>query len=288
MLLLAAHFGVPVCPHAGGVGLCELTQHLSIVDYICVGASLDGRVLEYVDHLHEHFVDPVRMRGGHYLAPEQPGYSAQIKAAVAGRVRVPGRRRMEVLIASPMTPEDAERIAAEEGVELTYRPELLPTRKLGRRHQRRGRRAARRRALEGRARARRGRVRDPGEHGREPGRPRAPRAAARVGAGPQRRRRPGVRRCSGTGRARRAGQDHGHHLLRRPRRAAGGVRDPRAARVRQGPAAAPALAARAPLAGGPDAGRRAARARRCCSSASAPSAPRPRGWPARSACTCWR
>ena len=76
MLLLAANFGVPVCPHAGGVGLCECIQHLSMFDYICVGASLDGRMLEYVDHLHEHFVDPVRMRGGRYLAPEQPGYSA--------------------------------------------------------------------------------------------------------------------------------------------------------------------------------------------------------------------
>ena len=70
-----------------------------------------------------------------------------------------GGRGMEVLIASPMTPEDAERIAAEEGVELTYRPELLPDAAMGRRHQRRGRRAARRRALEQRGRARRGRVR---------------------------------------------------------------------------------------------------------------------------------
>ena len=79
VLLLAARFGVPVCPHSGGVGLCELTQHLSIVDYLCVGASLDGRLLEYVDHLHEHFTDPVRMRGGRYVAPEQPGYSAEMK-----------------------------------------------------------------------------------------------------------------------------------------------------------------------------------------------------------------
>ena len=90
VLLLAAHYGVPVCPHSGGVGLCELTQHLSIVDYISVGASLDGRLLEYVDHLHEHFVDPVRMRGGRYLAPEQPGYSAQMKAESLDEFEFPG------------------------------------------------------------------------------------------------------------------------------------------------------------------------------------------------------
>jgi L-fuconate dehydratase len=76
VLLLAAKFGVPVCPHAGGVGLCEYVQHLSIVDYLRVSASLDNRVIEYVDHLHEHFVDPVVMRGGCYLPPEAPGYSA--------------------------------------------------------------------------------------------------------------------------------------------------------------------------------------------------------------------
>jgi L-fuconate dehydratase len=90
VLLLAAQFGVPVCPHSGGVGLCELTQHLSIVDYICVGADLDGRLLEYVDHLHEHFVDPVRMRGGRYLAPEQPGYSAQMKPESLDEFEFPG------------------------------------------------------------------------------------------------------------------------------------------------------------------------------------------------------
>ncbi|WP_243794541.1 enolase C-terminal domain-like protein [Saccharopolyspora gloriosae] len=78
VLLLAAARGVPVCPHAGGVGLCELVQHLSIFDYVAVSGSLDDRVVEYVDHLHEHFVDPVRMRDGHYLPPEEPGYSAEI------------------------------------------------------------------------------------------------------------------------------------------------------------------------------------------------------------------
>lgn len=80
-LLLAAKFGVPVCPHAGGVGLCELVQHLAIFDYLRVGTSLEGRMVEYVDHLHEHFVDPVRTRGGRYLVPEQPGYSASMHAA---------------------------------------------------------------------------------------------------------------------------------------------------------------------------------------------------------------
>ncbi|NUT38095.1 MAG: fuconate dehydratase [Hamadaea sp.] len=79
-LLLAAKFGVPVCPHAGGVGLCEYVQHLAIFDFLRVGRSLDGRMVEYVDHLHEHFVDPVRTRDGRYLLPEQPGYSSTLRA----------------------------------------------------------------------------------------------------------------------------------------------------------------------------------------------------------------
>jgi len=78
VLLMAAKFGIPVCPHAGGVGLCEYVQHLSMFDYIAVSASLEDRVLEYVDHLHEHFVDPVSMKGGRYLAPTRPGYSAEM------------------------------------------------------------------------------------------------------------------------------------------------------------------------------------------------------------------
>jgi L-fuconate dehydratase len=77
-LLLAAANGVPVCPHAGGVGLCELVQHLSMFDYVAVSGSMENRVVEYVDHLHEHFVDPVRISGSRYLAPRLPGYSAQI------------------------------------------------------------------------------------------------------------------------------------------------------------------------------------------------------------------
>ena len=79
VLLMAKKFGVPVCPHAGGVGLCEYVQHLSIFDYICVGASLKDRVLEYVDHLHEHFLDPVTVKNGHYIPPTAPGYSVEMK-----------------------------------------------------------------------------------------------------------------------------------------------------------------------------------------------------------------
>ncbi|MET9730272.1 L-fuconate dehydratase [Streptomyces sp. NPDC006458] len=78
ILLLAAKFGVPVCPHAGGVGLCEMVQHLSMFDYVAVSGTVEDRVIEYVDHLHEHFVDPVRMADGHYLAPTLPGLSAQM------------------------------------------------------------------------------------------------------------------------------------------------------------------------------------------------------------------
>ena len=79
VLLLAAKFGVPVCPHAGGVGLCEYVQHLAIFDYLCVSASLDDRIVEYVDHLHEHFVHPVVVRGGRYMPPTAPGYSIEMK-----------------------------------------------------------------------------------------------------------------------------------------------------------------------------------------------------------------
>lgn len=75
ILLLAAKFGVPVCPHAGGVGLCEMVRHLSFFDYVAVSGSLDGRVIEYVDALHEHFIDPAVVRDGRYIAPEQPGFS---------------------------------------------------------------------------------------------------------------------------------------------------------------------------------------------------------------------
>ena len=89
VLLLAARFGVPVCPHAGGVGLCELVQHLAAFDYIAVSGSLDGRMVEYVDHLHEHFLDPVVIRRGSYVLPSLPGYSAEIRAETLAGFRYP-------------------------------------------------------------------------------------------------------------------------------------------------------------------------------------------------------
>ncbi|WP_306319910.1 MULTISPECIES: L-fuconate dehydratase [unclassified Streptomyces] len=79
ILLLAAQFGVPVCPHAGGVGLCELVQHLSMFDYVALSGTTEDRVIEYVDHLHEHFADPAVVRHGHYAAPTAPGFSATMR-----------------------------------------------------------------------------------------------------------------------------------------------------------------------------------------------------------------
>ena len=79
VLLMAAKFGVPVCPHAGGVGLCEYVQHLALFDFIAVSGSLENRLCEYADHLHEHFVDPLVMQHGHYLPPTAPGYSITMK-----------------------------------------------------------------------------------------------------------------------------------------------------------------------------------------------------------------
>nr|WP_293303353.1 L-fuconate dehydratase [Allomuricauda sp.] len=79
ILLMAAKFNIPVCPHAGGVGLCEYVQHLSMIDYICISGSMEGRVIEYVDHLHEHFLDPVVIKNGAYMPPSMPGYSIQMK-----------------------------------------------------------------------------------------------------------------------------------------------------------------------------------------------------------------
>jgi len=79
--LLAAKFGIPVCPHAGGVGLCEYVQHLQMWDYVCLSGSMDNRLVEYVDHLHEHFLDPCVIRDGRYLPPQQPGYSIEMKPA---------------------------------------------------------------------------------------------------------------------------------------------------------------------------------------------------------------
>jgi L-fuconate dehydratase len=78
-LLMAAKFGIPVCPHAGGVGLCEMVQHLAMFDFVSVSATTADLVLEYVDHLHEHFTDPVRVIAGRYLAPATPGFSATLR-----------------------------------------------------------------------------------------------------------------------------------------------------------------------------------------------------------------
>lgn len=89
VLLLAAKYQVPVCPHAGGVGLCELVQHLAILDYVAISASMTDRVVEYVDHLHEHFVDPVGVDGGCYVPPSAAGYSAEIKGDTLRRYRFP-------------------------------------------------------------------------------------------------------------------------------------------------------------------------------------------------------
>jgi L-fuconate dehydratase len=89
IILLAAKFNIPVCPHAGGVGLCEYVQHLSAFDFLSVSATLENRVIEFVDHLHEHFVDPVRICKGHYLLPEQPGYSIQIREESLTRFAFP-------------------------------------------------------------------------------------------------------------------------------------------------------------------------------------------------------
>lgn len=87
--LMAAKFGVPVCPHAGGVGLCELVQHLSIFDYLAVSGDLTGRVTEFVDHLHEHFVRPCIVNEGAYVLPDAPGYSAEIRESTLQKYAFP-------------------------------------------------------------------------------------------------------------------------------------------------------------------------------------------------------
>ncbi|MFC8598608.1 enolase C-terminal domain-like protein [Isoptericola sp. NPDC057191] len=93
VLLLAAKFGVPVCPHAGGVGLCEMVQHVSVLDYVAVSGSLEGRVTEFVDHLHEHFTDPCVVsdagEGVSYVVPSKPGYSTQMHPASVAEFRYP-------------------------------------------------------------------------------------------------------------------------------------------------------------------------------------------------------
>lgn len=101
VLLLAARFGIPVCPHAGGVGLCEYVQHLAIIDYVCVSASLDDRIVEYVDHLHEHFLHPVTIRGGRYVVPTEPGYSITMKPESLEQFRFPDGATWRVRLSAP-------------------------------------------------------------------------------------------------------------------------------------------------------------------------------------------
>ena len=79
VMLMAAKYGLPICPHAGGVGLCEYVQHLSMIDYLCIAGTRQGRVIEYVDHLHEHFVDPCVVQGAAYMPPTAPGFSITMK-----------------------------------------------------------------------------------------------------------------------------------------------------------------------------------------------------------------
>ena len=90
ILLMAKKFGVPVCPHAGGVGLCEYVQHLAIFNYVAVSASLEDHVCEFVDHLHEHFVDPCVARNAHYVCPTVPGYSITMKPESLDEFEFPG------------------------------------------------------------------------------------------------------------------------------------------------------------------------------------------------------
>jgi L-fuconate dehydratase len=89
VILMAAKFGVPVCPHAGGVGLCEYVQHLSMFDFVAVSGTMEGRVTEFVDHLHEHFEEPVSIRNARYLPPTRPGYSITIKPESRAMYRYP-------------------------------------------------------------------------------------------------------------------------------------------------------------------------------------------------------
>jgi L-fuconate dehydratase len=89
VFLLAAKFGVPVCQHAGGVGLCEVGQHLAVVDALCISGSLENRMLEHAGHLHEHFIDPIRIQRGRYRVPEHPGFSTEIRAEARARFAYP-------------------------------------------------------------------------------------------------------------------------------------------------------------------------------------------------------
>ncbi|MDQ0069534.1 L-fuconate dehydratase [Variovorax boronicumulans] len=90
VMLMAAKYKLPVCPHAGGVGLCEYVQHLSMIDYLCISGTREGRVIEYVDHLHEHFVEPCLVRDAAYFPPTGAGFSITMKPESLERYRFRG------------------------------------------------------------------------------------------------------------------------------------------------------------------------------------------------------
>jgi L-fuconate dehydratase len=90
VLLLAAKFGIPVCPHAGGIGLCQHVQHFSMFDYLRVSGRHDDRMIEYAGHLHEHFVTPLDVRGGRYIAPTDPGFGLEMKPGSVRDYTFPG------------------------------------------------------------------------------------------------------------------------------------------------------------------------------------------------------
>ena len=90
VLLLAAARDVPVCPHAGGIGLCEYVQHISVIDHLCVSGSLVDRTTEYASHLHEHFIHPAQIRNGAYVVPEDPGYSIEMRTESIEMLSYPG------------------------------------------------------------------------------------------------------------------------------------------------------------------------------------------------------
>ena len=95
VLLLAATRDIPVCPHAGGIGLCEYVQHISMIDYICVSGSLENRTTEYASHLHEHFLHPAEIRSGRYVVPEAPGYSIEMHAESMASLAYPNGKEWQ-------------------------------------------------------------------------------------------------------------------------------------------------------------------------------------------------
>ncbi|MFE9428827.1 L-fuconate dehydratase [Kitasatospora sp. NPDC006697] len=114
ILLLAAKFGMPVCPHAGGVGLCELVQHLSMFDYVALSGTTENRVIEFVDHLHEHFLDPVVIEHGHYKAPTLPGFSAEMHPATITTFEYPNGEFWTADLAGTQLPAQAADTAEKE------------------------------------------------------------------------------------------------------------------------------------------------------------------------------